>query len=86
MKVDEVRALLEANKNERGMEHWAKWNMPWSSYGLGLTQLKKIAKQVGREHGLALELWKQDNYDMITLATMVDEPKKVTREQVEEQV
>lgn len=86
MTIAEVRTLLEANKNERGMKHWEKWNMPWTSYGLGLTQLKKIAKQIGRDHDLALELWKQDNYDMVTLATMVDEPGKVTREQVEEQV
>jgi 3-methyladenine DNA glycosylase AlkD len=86
MTITEIKALLEANKNERGMKHWEKWNMPWSSYGLGLTQLKKIAKQIGRDHELALELWKQHNYDMVTLATMLDEPSKVTREQVEEQV
>lgn len=86
MTISEVKALLEANKNERGMKHWEKWNMPWSSYGLGLTQLKKIAKQIGRNHDLAQELWKQDNYDMITLSTMMDEPSKVTREQVEDQV
>ncbi|MEE4256883.1 MAG: DNA alkylation repair protein [Bacteroidales bacterium] len=86
MNIDKVRELLESNKNERGMKHWEKWNIPWTSYGIGLTQLKKIAKQVGRDHELALKLWKQDNYDMITLATMVDEPSKVTRKQVEEQV
>jgi len=86
MTIEEVKALLEANKNERGMKHWEKWNMPWKSYGIGLTQLKKIAKQVGRDHELALKLWKQDNYDMITLSTMVEEPGKVTRKQVEEQV
>lgn len=86
MNVAEVKKLFESNKNERGMKHWEKWNMPWTSYGIGLTQLKKIAKQIGRDHELALELWKQENYDMITLATMVDEPAKVTRKQVEEQV
>jgi len=86
MDINEIKVLLETNKNERGIKHWEKWNMPWSSNGLGLTRLKKIARQIGRDHELALELWKQDNYDMITLATIVDEPNKVTREQVEEQV
>ena len=86
MNIDEVRNLLEANKNERGMQHWAKWNMPWTSYGLGLTQLKKIAKKIGKDHALALQLWNSGNYDMITLATIIDEPDKVTREQVEDQV
>lgn len=86
MTINEIEILLEENKNERGMQHWAKWNMPWSSYGLGLTQLKKLAKTIGKDHDLALQLWDTENYDMITLSTLVDEPKKVTREQVEEQL
>jgi len=86
MTIKEVKNLLEENKNERGMQHWAKWDMPWTSYGLGLTQLKKLAKKIGKNHELALKLWATDNYDMITLATIIDEPKKVSREQVEEQL
>lgn len=86
MDIQEIKALLEANKNERGMAHWQKMNLPWTSYGIGLTQLKKLAKNIGRDHELALKLWKERNYEMVTLATIIDEPEKVTREQVEEQV
>jgi Predicted DNA alkylation repair enzyme len=82
----EVFQIMESQKNERGIAHWQKMNNPLTSFGLGLTQLKKIAKQVGRNHDLALELWKSDNYDARNLATMVDEPKKVSRQQVENQV
>jgi 3-methyladenine DNA glycosylase AlkD len=86
MNVENVRDLLEANKNYRGIRHWEKTGIQLSSYGLGLTQLKKLAKKVGKNHDLALELWEQDNYDMIILSTMVDEAQKINREQVERQV
>ncbi len=86
MNLTEIKTLLEVNKNERGIAHWEKMNLPWSSYGIGLTQLKKLAKKIGRNHDLALKLWKEKNYEMVTLATLIDEPDKVTREQVEEQV
>ena len=86
MTITEVKKLLEANKDERGIKYWEKLNSPWSSYGLGLTKLKTLARQIGKDHKLALALWEQDNYDLLTLATMVDEPAKVTRKQVEKQV
>ena len=86
MNLTKIKALLEANKNGRGMAPWDKMDLPWSSYGIGLTQLKKLAKMIGRNHDLAMKLWKEKNYEMVTLATIIDEPAKVTREQVEEQV
>ena len=86
MNITEIKTLLEANKNERGIKHWGKMDLPWTSYGIGLTQLKKLAKKIGHDHDLALKLWQEKNYEMVTLATIVDEPEKVTRQQVEEQV
>ncbi len=86
MTKSDVLTLLEENKNERGIEHWGRVGLPHlTSFGLGLTQIKKLAKQVGKNHDLALELWGSGNYDAMTMATLIDEPKKVTREQVEEQ-
>ncbi|MBD3401548.1 hypothetical protein GF420_01530 [candidate division GN15 bacterium] len=85
----EAIALLRSNANQRGIDHWQKQNLTggkWDSFGLGLTQLKKLAKQVGRDHDLALELWKEPNIDCKTLAILIDEPKLVTRAQVDEQV
>jgi len=31
MTVEEVKALLEANKNEIGMKQWEEWNLPWTA-------------------------------------------------------
>jgi 3-methyladenine DNA glycosylase AlkD len=34
-----------------------------TSFGIGLTTLRAIAKQVGRDRDLALELWNERNHD-----------------------
>lgn len=89
MKKTDVMALLKENTNERGVEHWKKRGVKGSklkSFGIGLTQLRKIAKQVGRDHKLALQLWKTNYYDAKVVGLLVDDPKQVTRAQAEEQV
>jgi 3-methyladenine DNA glycosylase AlkD len=89
MTKNEVFALLEVNRNERGIKNWKKMGLGTSgltSYGIGLTQLRKLARQVGRDHDLAFKLWNSDNYDAKTISMLIDEPKKITREQAEQQV
>jgi len=89
MTKTEVLALLRENQNERGIEHW---NRPTTnrhglkSFGIGLTVLRKLAKKVGRDHDLAQDLWETDVYDAKVMGLLIDDPKKLSREQAEEQV
>lgn len=46
----------------------------------------KLAKKIGRNHKLALQLWTSDFYDAKIISLLIDDPKKISREQVEEQV
>ncbi len=85
----DVFSLLEANRNERGIKNWEKKGPEAKgliSFGIGLTQLRKLAKRIGRNHDLALQLWDSDNYDAKIIGLLIDEPKKLTREQAESQV
>ncbi len=82
----EVHALLADNANPRGQANWEKLDTPLSSFGIGLTQLRKLAKQVGRDHELSLELWESEVYDVRVVSLLIDEPKEITREQAETQV
>lgn len=87
MTIDQVHALLESQKNQRGIAYWEKAApAALKTFGLGLTQLKAIGKQIGKNHPLALELWKSPYYDAKTLATIIDDPKQVSEAQVEEQI
>ncbi len=89
MNASEVMTLLETNRNPRGVEIWEKMGAETGglkSFGIGLTVLRKLGKQVGRNHELAMELWGSDHYDAKVLGLLIDDPKKLTREQVEVQV
>lgn len=89
MKKTEVIALLKENQNERGIENWKKNEQERSglkSFGIGLTQLRKLAKTVGRDHKLAGQLWKSKIYDAKVIGLLIDDPKLLTKEQAELQV
>ncbi|WP_154222042.1 DNA alkylation repair protein [Marinicella rhabdoformis] len=83
-----VLALLEANQNQRGIDNWQEMfpDSPYSSFGIGLTVLRKLAKQVGKDHDLAMDLWASDCYDMKVIGVLIDDPKLITTEQMESQV
>lgn len=89
MTKTQVLALLKKNQNERGIAHWKKRAADadkLKSFGIGLTQLRKLAKQIGRDHQLAQQLWKSDVYDAKIVGLLIDDPKQLSREQAEEQV
>ena len=47
MKKGAIFKILEDHKNNRGIDNWNKLeHANLTSYGIGLTQLKKIAKQL----------------------------------------
>jgi 3-methyladenine DNA glycosylase AlkD len=89
MTKTEVVDLLEKNRDARGEASWKKLGDRTGglgSFGIGLTKLRAIAKKVGRDHRLALELWSEPNHDAKVIGLLVDDPKQLTREQVERQV
>ncbi len=89
MTKTQVLTLLKENRDERGIAHWKKRsvkNNKLKSFGIGLTQLRKLAKQVGRDHKLAKQLWKSDYYDAKVISLLIDDPKMLSRDQAEAQV
>ena len=89
MEKQDVLNLLGANKNERGMWHWERLGSKTGglkSFGIGLTQLRALAKQIGRDRDLARTLWETDVYEAKVISLLIDDPKAITRQQAETQV
>jgi len=89
MNVTEVLALLDAERDERGIRHWQKLGARdggLRTYGIGLTRLRAMAKKMGRDRALAQALWTTDVYDARVLALLIDDPAQITRAQAEQQV
>jgi 3-methyladenine DNA glycosylase AlkD len=54
--------------------------------GVSIPELRKLAKQLGHDHKLALDLWKTGIAESRILASMIDEPQEVTDRQMEDWV
>jgi 3-methyladenine DNA glycosylase AlkD len=53
------------------------------AFGVPMRQVQFLAKELGRDHDLALALWKTGWYEARLLASYVDEPSEVTASQME---
>jgi len=51
--------------------------------GPGIPALRKMAKQIGKDHKLAKELWDSDIHEAKILAGMIDDVKYVTENQMD---
>lgn len=56
---------------------------PENTYGVSIPALRKLAKETGKDHALAQELWTSGIHEARILAGMIDIPEMVTEEQME---
>jgi 3-methyladenine DNA glycosylase AlkD len=64
-----------------GMSHFGI--NPESALGIKIPVLRGMAKELGKDHELALALWASGVHEARILASMIDDPKLVTEEQLE---
>lgn len=88
MTVDQVLNRIRELGDPRAVAIWERMTqLPPDRYlGAGLTKLKNLAKEIKKDHDLAVELWETRLHDAKLLSTMVEEPKKATVAQLEKQV
>lgn len=76
---------LSSPENVAGMERFGITTA--KSFGIAAPVLKQYAREVkksaGDRHALALELWDTGIYDARAVAFLIDDPKRVTPEQME---
>jgi 3-methyladenine DNA glycosylase AlkD len=85
--VEGILRELKSKRNPRNVEGMARFGIETADvYGLSVPELRGIGRRLGRSHSLALGLWATGNYEARVLSSLVDEPKKVTQDQMEELV
>ncbi len=55
-------------------------------YGISMTKLTAIRRRVGKDHELAAGLWRSGIHDARVLACLIDDPRLVTEDQMDEWV
>lgn len=53
------------------------------AFGIRLPDIRSIAKKIGKDHSLALELWATGYHEARFLGAFIDNPKEVTEKQME---
>lgn len=77
-------AALEAKSTAKDLANLARFAITaYKPFGVSMSNMKQIAKQLGKSHELALALWKTHRYEARMLATLVDEPDRVTPAQMD---
>jgi len=85
--AEEIIALLKKNKNPKNIEGMARFGInPESALGISVTFQRKIAKEITKNHKLAMELWNSGIHEARILSSMIDEPEKVTKSQMNKYV
>ena len=72
---------MESPENRSGMGRFGI-NVE-NALGIKVTDLRKLARRVEKNHELALELWTSGIHEARILATIIDRPGEVTEEQME---
>ena len=78
--VDRLRSIGDP----KAVEGMARFGIkPSNSFGVSVPKLRALAREIGRDHLLALKLWETELHDARLLATMIDDPRQVTAGQME---
>ena len=84
MQYIEVLEELKSLSDPEAVAGMARFGInPENTYGVSIPNLRKIAKQIGKDHGLSEQLWSSGIHEAKILASMVDDPHLVSEAQLE---
>jgi 3-methyladenine DNA glycosylase AlkD len=81
--LSEIRRKVKARDNGPAMDSMRNLGINYKTiHGLSIEEIKNIAINYQYNHELALELWKWDHREFKILATLIENPKTVSVEQI----
>ena len=87
MEYEDILRKLQAASNPRAVEGMARYGItPERAYGVSIPNLRRLAQEIGVCHDLAQQLWAADIRETRILASMIEERREVTEEQMEQWV
>jgi 3-methyladenine DNA glycosylase AlkD len=85
-RVGQALAWLEKHSSKSVRDGMARYAIPSDkALGVRMAQIQELGKLLGRDHALALELWKTDVYEARMLCAYIDDIAKVTPAQMDAQ-
>jgi 3-methyladenine DNA glycosylase AlkD len=82
--LEEIIKEIARRGDPRGLTGMSRYGITVArAYGVSVPQLRDIARKIGTDHRLALQLWKTEIHEARILAGMIDDPRMVTENQME---
>jgi 3-methyladenine DNA glycosylase AlkD len=82
--VNEIIFRLKSQANPVNTAGMARFGInPIGTLGISIPVLRKMAREIGHDHDLSLQLWKTGIHEARLLASMIDKPAEVTQEQMD---
>lgn len=79
MTLDQILERLQALARPENVAGMARFGItPAHTYGVSLPALRQLAREIGKNHTLATQLWEVDTRETRILASLVAVPKQVT--------
>jgi len=80
----EIVNTIKSMHNPKNVEGMARYGISTrNTYGISIPFLRKIAKEKGQNHKLAVELWNTGIHEARILAAYIDDPGNVTSKQMD---
>ncbi len=84
MTLQEVMSELEQMGTEQTRKTWLNHGARGAFFGVKIGDMKVIQKKIKHNHALALELYQTGNADAMYFAGLISEPKKMTKEELQD--
>ena len=85
--VKDVLDKLQSKAQPEQLKGMAKYGITVEQrLGVSVPDMRKLAKEIGKDHKLALDLWRTGIAEARIVAAMVGDPAKLTEEQMEDWV
>lgn len=79
MTPTQAMKALEAAGTEQNRKIYPRHGVTSPLFGVSFADLRRLRKEVGTDHGVAVSLWSSGNHDARMLATMVADPSAMSR-------
>ena len=84
MKADQTIVQLKSQADPVAVAGMARYGInPDKALGISIPTLRTMAREIGKDHQLAEELWASGIHEARILASIIDDPHRVTEEQME---
>lgn len=87
MTTKQIITELKNHSNPKDREGMARFGINLKhALGVRVPVMRSLAKKIGKNHQIALELWQTKIHEARILASMIDDPKEVSGKQMEQWV